>query len=151
MKAAVPLKQADSICLDLKHSYSTAQPISQLWTAETCPRSLSQKREAEATILVLNGATLTVCAGATRLQRQVKSHLRRLGAQTMARFLVCMLVTELNVARWERCLMRYSRVLQMERANIQHVSHLRYQEREILSHKPSENSSSSLAGESGCH
>lgn len=29
MNAAVPLKQADSICLDLKHSYSTAQPISQ--------------------------------------------------------------------------------------------------------------------------
>lgn len=43
---------------------------------------------------------------------RVKSHLRRLGAQTIARFFVCMLVNELNVARWERCLMRNSRVLQ---------------------------------------
>lgn len=40
-----------------------------------------------------------------------QSHLRRLGAQTIARFLVCMLVMELKVARCERCLMRYSRVL----------------------------------------
>lgn len=32
-----------------------------------------------------------------------KSHLRRLGAQTIARFLVCMLVMGLKVARWERC------------------------------------------------
>lgn len=41
MNAAVPLKQADSICLDLEHS--TAQPNSQLWASETCPSSLSQK------------------------------------------------------------------------------------------------------------
>lgn len=33
----------------------------------------------------------------------------------MARFLVCMLVVELKVARWERCLMRYSRVLDMNK------------------------------------
>lgn len=44
-----------------------------------------------------------------------KSHLRRFGAQTMARFLVCMLVVELKVARWERCLMRYSRVLDFDK------------------------------------
>lgn len=44
-----------------------------------------------------------------------ESHLRRFGAQTMARFLVCMLVVELKVARWERCLMRYSRVLDMNK------------------------------------
>ncbi len=48
---------------------------------------------------------------ATHLVWEFKSHLRRLGAQTIARFFVCMLVMELNVARWERCLMRYSRVL----------------------------------------
>lgn len=42
-------------------------------------------------------------------------HLRRLGAQTIAKFLVCMLVMELKVARWERCLMRYSRVLQTKK------------------------------------
>lgn len=41
MNAAVPLKQADSICLDLKHSYRTSEPISQLWTTETCPSSFS--------------------------------------------------------------------------------------------------------------
>ena len=33
----------------------------------------------------------------------------------MAKFLVCMLVVELNVARWERCLMRYSRVLDFDK------------------------------------
>lgn len=33
----------------------------------------------------------------------------------MARFLVCMLVVELKVARWERCLMRYSRVLHVDK------------------------------------
>lgn len=43
------------------------------------------------------------------------AHLRRLGAQTIARFLVCMLVMGLKVARWERCLMRNSRVLLTER------------------------------------
>lgn len=32
----------------------------------------------------------------------------------MARFLVCMLVVELKVARRERCLMRYSRVLDFD-------------------------------------
>lgn len=32
----------------------------------------------------------------------------------MARFLVCMLVVELKVASWERCLMRYSRVLDFD-------------------------------------
>lgn len=44
-----------------------------------------------------------------------KGHLRRFGAQTMARFLVCMLVVELKVARWARCLMRYSRVLDFDK------------------------------------
>lgn len=38
--------------------------------------------------------------------------LRRLGAQTMARFLVCMLVTLLKVAKRDRCFMRNSKVLQ---------------------------------------
>lgn len=33
----------------------------------------------------------------------------------MARFLVCMLVVELKVARWDRCLMRYSRVLDFDK------------------------------------
>lgn len=61
MNAAVPLKQADSICLDLKHSYSTSQPISQPWTTETCPSSLSQKHQMETGFFVANGATLTVC------------------------------------------------------------------------------------------
>lgn len=38
-------------------------------------------------------------------------YLSRFGAQTMARFLMCMLVSSLKVARWARCFMRYSRVL----------------------------------------
>lgn len=44
--------------------------------------------------------------------RRYDSHLRRLGAQTIAKFFVCMLVMELKVASWERCLMRNSSVLQ---------------------------------------
>lgn len=44
--------------------------------------------------------------------RRYDSHLRRLGAQTIARFFVCMLVMELKVASRERCLMRNSSVLQ---------------------------------------
>lgn len=38
-------------------------------------------------------------------------YLSRLGAHTKARFRVCMLVIVLKVARWARCLVRYSRVL----------------------------------------
>lgn len=52
----------------------------------------------------------------TRMRKQLlahdpPSHLSRLGAQTMARFLLCMLVTQLKAARWERCRIRNSRVL----------------------------------------
>lgn len=39
-------------------------------------------------------------------------YLRRLGAHTKARFLVCILVMLLKEARWVRCLIRYSSVLQ---------------------------------------
>lgn len=39
-------------------------------------------------------------------------YLRRLGAHTKARFLVCMLVMLLKEARWVKCLIRYSSVLQ---------------------------------------
>lgn len=39
-------------------------------------------------------------------------YLRRFGAHTKARFLVCMLVMLLKEARWVRCLIRYSNVLQ---------------------------------------
>lgn len=40
------------------------------------------------------------------------SHLSRLGAQTIARFLACMLVWALKEAMWTRCFIRNSRVLQ---------------------------------------
>lgn len=101
MNAAVPLKQADSICLDLETSYSRAQSISQLQTTETCPSSLRQKGQNVAAVLC-EQPHITV---------DDDTHLRRLGAQTIARFLVCMFVTELKVAKCERCLMRNSRVL----------------------------------------
>lgn len=39
------------------------------------------------------------------------THLNRFGAQTSARFRACMFVWVLNVARWAKCLVRYSRVL----------------------------------------
>lgn len=35
----------------------------------------------------------------------------RFGAQTSAKFRACMFVWVLNVARWAKCLVRYSRVL----------------------------------------
>lgn len=61
-------------------------------TAETQPSSLSHTKRKPS------------CHDST-------GHLRRFGAQTIARFFVCMLVTELKVARRDRCLMRNSRVL----------------------------------------
>lgn len=89
MNAAVPLKQADSICLDLKNSQTTLRSLGDLL------RVTDQRNSAEGL-----------------------HHLRRLGAHTIARFLVCMFVTGLKVARWERCLMRNSRVLRAEMINI---------------------------------
>lgn len=48
-----------------------------------------------------------------RQWRGSDGYLSRLGAQTMARFFVCMLVVLLKVARRERCLMRNSSVLEI--------------------------------------
>lgn len=39
------------------------------------------------------------------------TYLSRFGAQTSAKFRACMFVWVLNVARWAKCLVRYSRVL----------------------------------------
>lgn len=63
-------------------------------TAETQPSSLSHTKRK------------TSCHSSA-------GHLRRFGAQTIARFFVCMFVTELKVARRDRCLMRNSRVLRI--------------------------------------
>lgn len=92
MKAAVPLKQADSICLDLKEAEG--------------PYKFTPKPR-----LKLRATFKDSDLSGTHRTRLPQTHLRRLGAQTMARFLVCMFVVELKVARWERCRMRYSRVL----------------------------------------
>lgn len=55
-------------------------------------------------------------------QMRNSTHLSRLGAQTRARFRVCMLVYVLKVARWAKCFVRYSRVLQS--FNKHFLSHL---------------------------
>lgn len=56
------------------------------------------------------------------------THLSRLGAQTRARFRVCMLVYVLKVARWAKCFVRYSRVLQrVNRHLLSHLLHLCWQ------------------------
>lgn len=47
------------------------------------------------------------------------SHLSRLGAQTIARFLLCMLVMQLKAASRERCRIRNSRVLKIKGLLIQ--------------------------------
>lgn len=43
-----------------------------------------------------------------------RAHRNRFGAHTKARLRVCMLVWGLKVARWAKCLVRYSRVLKRE-------------------------------------
>lgn len=57
---------------------------------------------------------ITVCLLCLNFSMQ-GFYLSRLGAQTIARFLTCMLVSSLKVARWARCFIRYSRVLRNTR------------------------------------